>query len=155
MPEEKKDKQDRMIELLEEMLKWTKVTSIPHVKRFLSEILQSDEERIAYHYSDGRDSREVAKVAGAHFTTVARWWKTWIRAGIAEPVGAQRGERAKRAFSLEDFGIEVPSLKVVEPPKKEAKAPTPEALEEPERESSEPAVPEASPPASVKAEESM
>jgi len=117
--EEKKDKQDRMIELLEEILKWTKVTSVPQVKKLLSEVLQSDKAKIAYHFSDGLDSKAVAKFAGVSHTAVTNWWKSWIRAGIAEPIGARGGERAKRIFSLEDFGIEVPSPKEVEPPKKE------------------------------------
>jgi transposase-like protein len=112
MARKKMDKQDIIIELLGEMLKWIKVTNIPHVKTLLSEILPSDKEKIAYHYSDGRSSREVAKLAGVKFSTVAKWWKTWSKAGIAELIGAKRGKRAKRIFSLEEFGIEVPSLKV-------------------------------------------
>jgi len=122
MPEDaKKDKQDIMIEILGEMLKWLKVTSIPQVKKLLLDILSSDKEKIAYHYSDGRDSRAVAKLAGIHFSTVATWWKRWERAGIAEPIGAKRGERARRIFSLEDFGIEVPATKEAEPLEKEVK----------------------------------
>jgi hypothetical protein len=111
MPEEKKDKQDRMIELLEEMLRWMKVTSIPQVKKLLLDTLPSDKEKIAYHYSDGRDSRAVSTVAGVHFTTIARWWRTWTRVGIAESVRAKGGDRARRSFLLEDFGIEVPERK--------------------------------------------
>lgn len=122
MSEEKRDKQDRMIELLEGMLKWMKVTSIPHVKNLLLEILPSDEEKRAYHYSDGRGSREVAEFAGVGHTAVARWWKTWVRAGIAKTVKARRGKRAKRIFSLEDFGIQAPSLKEIKPDKKETEA---------------------------------
>jgi hypothetical protein len=107
---EKKDKQDRMIELLEEMLKWIKVTSIPHVKKLLLEILPSDEEKIAYHYSDGCGSKAVAKFAGVSYVTVTKWWKIWGRAGLAEMMSAKGGERAKRIFSLDDFGIEVPKI---------------------------------------------
>jgi len=124
MPEEKIDKQDRMIELLEEMLRWMKVTNIPQVKKLLLDILPSDKERIAYHYSDGRDSREVGTVAGVHFSTVARWWRTWVKVGIAESLSTKGGgERAKRIFSLEDFGIEVPFHKKVESLKKEIGVP--------------------------------
>jgi len=108
LSEEKKDKQDRMIELLEELLKWTKVTNIPHVKKLLLELLSSDEQKIAYHNSNGNSSRDVAEIAGASQTDVTKWWKVWIRTGIAEPLSVQRGDRAKRAFSLQDFGIEVP-----------------------------------------------
>ena len=104
-------KQDRMIELLEELLKWTKVTSIPRVKELLLGILESAEERIAYQSSDGKESsREVADQASVSQFKVAKWWKKWIKAGIAEPVSVRRGERAMRIFSLDDFGIEIPVI---------------------------------------------
>ena len=106
-------KEDRMIELLEELVKWTKVTSIPRVRQLLLEILRSPEERIAYHSSDGeRTSREVGRISNVSYGTILNWWKTWIRAGIAEPVSVRGGgERAKRVFGLDDFGIEVPSIR--------------------------------------------
>ena len=107
-----------MIELLEELVKWTKVTSIPRVRELLLEILGSPEERIAYHSSDGeRTSREVGRISNVSHMTVANWWKTWIRAGIAESVSVRGGERAKRIFSLDDFGIELSVIKVTTPEK--------------------------------------
>lgn len=99
--------EDRMIELLEEMVKWMRVTSIPRVKSLLSEILRSPEERIAYQSSDGKPSKEVAKLAGVSFGTITKWWRIWVKAGIAEAVSARGGKRARRIFSLEDFGIEI------------------------------------------------
>jgi len=106
-------KEDRMIELLEELVRWTKVTSIPKVKELLVDILESPEEKTAYQSSDGeKTSREVASQANVSQFTVAKWWKNWIKAGIAEPVSVRRGERAMRIFSLADFGIEVPAVKV-------------------------------------------
>jgi hypothetical protein len=123
MPDENNDKLERMIELLEEMLKWMKVTSIPQVKNLLLDILPSDKEKIAYQHSDGQDSEKVAQFTGVGHATISRWWKTWIRAGIADSVSARGGERARHAFSLEDFGIEVPQTKEIKPEKKEAKVP--------------------------------
>ena len=99
---------DRVIELLEELVKWTKVTSIPKVKELLLEILPRPEEKIAYQSSDGRASSEVSREANVSYATVTLWWKRWIKAGIAEPVSAKGGQRGKRIFSLDDFGIEVP-----------------------------------------------
>lgn len=104
-------KEDRMIELLEELVKWTRVTSIPNVKKLLLEILTSPEERSAYQSSDGKTSREVAKQANVSQPTIVKWWKKWIKTGVAEPISAKRGKRARRAFSLDDFGIEVPVSK--------------------------------------------
>ena len=99
-----------MIELLEELVKWTKVTSIPNVKKLLLEILPSPKEKIAYQSSDGKTREEVAKQIDVGHTTVGRWWKKWIKAGIAKPFSVQRGTRAKRIFSLDDLGIEVPAI---------------------------------------------
>jgi DNA-directed RNA polymerase specialized sigma24 family protein len=95
-----KDKQDEMIVILKEMLKWIKVTSIPHVKKLLMELLPSDEEKIAYYYSDGRTSQEVSQLTGVSYVTITRWWRNWIRAGIAEAINVKGGERAKRVFLL-------------------------------------------------------
>jgi hypothetical protein len=119
LPEHVKDKQDRIIDVLQEILKWTKVTSIPQVKKLLLDILPSNNEKIAYHLSDGgRGSQEVAKSAKVSYVTVTKWWKIWARAGIAEMLNVKGGERAKRIFSLEDFGIPVPKPEEIKPEKK-------------------------------------
>jgi len=100
---------DREIkDVLREILKWTKVTSIPSVKNLLLDQLPSPEEKIAYHSSDGKTRKEVAKQAKVGDATISRWWKKWTRAGIAEAVPVRGGERAVRSFSLDDFGIEIP-----------------------------------------------
>jgi hypothetical protein len=105
------DKQNRIIELLEEMVKWTRVTSIPHVKKLLSEILQTDEHKIVYHHSDGERTREViGGLVNVSGPTVSNWWKKWIRTGIAELLDVQGGTRGKSLFQLEDFDIQIPVL---------------------------------------------
>lgn len=103
-------KENRMIELLEELVKWTKITSIPKVKELLLEILGRPEEKIAYQSSDGKKTRkQVARNANVATGTISGWWQKWIKAGIAEPVSVRGGTRAERAFSLDDFDIEVPT----------------------------------------------
>ena len=105
-------KEDRTIELLEELVKWTKVTSIPNVKKLLLEILSKPKQKIAYQMSDGKTVREVAKQADVSVFTISKWWEKWTRAGIAESVSARGGgKRAIRSFSLDDFGIEIPDIK--------------------------------------------
>jgi len=100
-------KDDRMVEVLTEILKWIKVTSIPNVRKLLEDTLDTDKAKLAFHYSDGRSSREVSKVSGYTHSTVTSSWKKWFRIGIVEPVGVQRGDRYKKLFALEDFGIKV------------------------------------------------
>ncbi len=104
------DLEERTLDVLEEILKWTKVTSIPQVKKTLESVLSSDEERRAYHHSTGDSSRRVAELAGVGYGTVSRWWKKWHRSGLGEMQAVQRGSRFVRSFDLEDFGIPVPPL---------------------------------------------
>lgn len=105
-------KEDQIVELLEELVRWTRVTSFPKVKDLLNGILTCPEEKVAYQSSDGEKTlREVAEMANVGTSTISRWWKAWIKAGIAESISVQRGERAKRIFSLDDFGIEVPVIR--------------------------------------------
>lgn len=106
-------REDEMIGLLEELVRWTKVTSIPHVKGLLESL--SDVEKIAYQNSDGRSSRDVAKTVNVHFTTVSQWWRKWYTLGIVESMQVQRGTRYRRSFSLEDFDIKIPQLQKDEP----------------------------------------
>jgi hypothetical protein len=102
-------KEDKMVELLEELVRWTKVTGIPKVKVLLEEILQSPEERIAYEASiESRTQGEIAKLANVSQVTISNYGKKWIKNGIAKSISARGGQRAIKLFSLEDFGIEVP-----------------------------------------------
>ena len=106
-------KENRIIELLEEMVKWTRVTSIPFVRNFLTEILQKDEHKAAYHYSDGvRTREEIGNLVNVSGPTISNWWKKWIRTGIAELLDVQGGTRGRRLFQLEDFDIQIPNLNI-------------------------------------------
>src|SRR2546425_3368940 len=110
MSEAASNNQDASLDALREILKWIRVTSIPNVRKLLLETLNDDKSKLAYHHSDGRSSRDVAKAAGCSQATVVSYWKRWFRNGLAEPIGVQRGDRYKKLFELEDFGIGVPSV---------------------------------------------
>ena len=105
------DRTDRIIELLEEILKWVKFQGWQNVKGILSEVLGDDMSKLIYHYSDGKSSREIAEKVSVSHQTVTNYWKKWAKIGIVEPLKVHRGIRYKRVFSLEDFGIEVPEVK--------------------------------------------
>lgn len=99
---------DRMIELLEEIRRWSRFQGWRNVKEILLETLSTPEDKMAYHYSDGRSSREVAQHVPMSHATVTNLWKKWARIGIVEPMQVQRGTLHKRIFSLDEFGIEIP-----------------------------------------------
>lgn len=112
MSNRKEGEQDRIVELLEEILKWVKFDGMRNVKSVLLDALQNDPQKIrAYHFSDGWGSREVANLAGLKsHTTIIDWWARWAPLGIVEPIKVRGGERYRRIFSLEALGIEIPEL---------------------------------------------
>jgi response regulator of citrate/malate metabolism len=100
----------KIIQLLEETLKWTKFEGIQKVKSTLETLLTNDVEKVIYQNSDGRTSREIAVSVGSSHSTITRYWKRWATYGIVEEVKSQGGSRYKRVFSLPDFGIDIPDL---------------------------------------------
>lgn len=104
-------------EILREILKWIKFAGAKEVKNVLLAALDTEQKRLIYHHSDGNQgSLEIAKTAGTSDTTVRRNWSSWARQGIVEPLKVRGGERYKKSFELEDFGIEVPQPKTVKKP---------------------------------------
>lgn len=107
------EKFDRMIQLLEEILKWLRFEGAQRAKVTLNELLKTDAERLIYENSDGRTSREIAEIAGVSHGTVTNYWKRWAKYGMVEEVRARGGTRYKKIFSLSDFGIGIPQTKAV------------------------------------------
>lgn len=103
--------QDKMIQLLEEILIWTRLQGVRNAKAVLEETLNDDKLKLAYHLSDGRSSAEVANACGVSGMTITNWWRRWFTMGIAQPSKRYKG-RFERTFSLEDLGIRIPSIKV-------------------------------------------
>ena len=105
-----------VVELLSQLLAWIKLEARPRAAARLADILDSDEKKLVYQYSDGtRGVREVGDITGVDKNAVLTWWKDWDKRGIMEQATAWKGRR-QRLISLEELGIEVPSL-----PSKEGK----------------------------------
>ena len=102
-----KEQFDKITELLEEILKWTRLEGTQKAKATLTELLKTDNEKAIYENSDGKKtSREIAAIIGVSHVTVINYWKRWSRYGIVKEVSARGGTRFKKVFSLSDFGIE-------------------------------------------------
>lgn len=106
----KNNNEEKIVELLEELIFWLKESTFPEIKGRLEKTLNSPKEKIAYNLSDGeKTTREIGKIVETANKTISTWWKSWIAEGIAEPIPARGGgNRAKKKFELEKFGIEVP-----------------------------------------------
>ena len=99
--------------LLREILKWIKFAGMKEVKNTLVNTLDTESKRLVYHLSDGtRGTVEIAKLAGiGSNSTVADMWQLWSKLGMGENIPVKGGQRFKRTFDLEDFGIEIPKTR--------------------------------------------
>ena len=98
-------------EILKEMLKWLKFAGLKEVRSVLTSTLDTEQKRLVYHMSDGElGSVPIGKAAKISDWTVRAYWQNWGRLGIMEPIKKGAGERYKKVFKLEDFGIELPKL---------------------------------------------
>lgn len=104
-------------EILREILKWIRFTGAKEVKNVLVSTLDTEQKLLIYHLSNGNSaSLDIAKMAGTSDTTVRRYWASWARQGIVESMRVRGGERYKKSFELEDFGIDIPQPKVTTKP---------------------------------------
>jgi len=106
-----------ILEVLKEILKWTKFQAWSRVKDTLLTELQDKKSILVYHLSDGKSSREIAKKVGITHPTVLNYWKKWSRIPLVEPIVVGGKVRYRKMFELEDFGIEIPNMQ-----KKEVKS---------------------------------
>ncbi len=105
---------DKVIDILKEMLKWQKLHGREILKNKLAnEDLFSNEKEIrVYYHSDGdKSSREIGKLVNVSHATIQNLWKKWVDAGLVEPTEKYGGGRCKRLFSLDDLGLELPKIK--------------------------------------------
>lgn len=101
-------------DILKEILKWIKFAGAKEVKNVLLITLDTGQKRLVYHLSDGKHgTQEIGKIVDLSAETVRNYWASWARQGIVESLKVRGGERYKKSFELEDFGIEVPQPKAV------------------------------------------
>jgi len=99
---------DKTIELLEEILLWTKY-DYTETKQTLIEQLDTDDKKIAYQLSDGEKStHDIAKLITASQKSVSRWWQKWFELELMEQTEKYGGGRYKRLISLIKMGIPIP-----------------------------------------------
>lgn len=100
---------DEQTAILKEILKWIRFTGAKEVKNVLLNALDTKQKSLIYHLSDGNhSSAEIGKSAGVSDMTVRRLWAAWARLGIVESIKVRGGDRYKKSFDLEDFGLEIP-----------------------------------------------
>ena len=105
---------ERLVELLQELVKWTKFKAWSKVKDVLISVLADDEKKIIYHLSDGKNSsRKIAENVSVGYTSVVKYWNEWSNSNIVEALPARGGgSRYKKLFDLSDCGIDISKFKL-------------------------------------------
>jgi len=108
--------EEALIERLDELIFWTKLSAMPTIRKTIVDNLRSDIDKLVYHFSDGnRSTREITSIitrGGRRVThvTVSNMWRKWAILNLVMP--ARRRGRYRRIVSLESLGIEIPQLEV-------------------------------------------
>ena len=100
---------------IQELLRWTKISSYKHVKNMLESILDSEKKKIVYFLSDGKNNQDKIIAKGnVGAGSVFRYWREWEKLGIGDSIPVGRGWRFKAAFDLNDFGLLPKSMQTME-----------------------------------------
>ena len=94
--------EEKIIELLNDILKWQRVQGIRTLKEIMSTILDSDEKKLTYENTDGiKGVRDVISIVKVGQGTISRWWNEWYSQGILERVGT----KYKKIISLKMYNM--------------------------------------------------
>lgn len=102
---------EKIVALLEEQLRWIKVSSYKDVKAVLDNTLNTDIKKIIYYLSDGINNQDdIVRIGKVGAGSVSNNWNEWEKLGIGELIPVKRGTRFKRSFNPIDFGIIIPKI---------------------------------------------
>jgi hypothetical protein len=103
------DTEQHMIELLGEILRWTKIGAL-NLRESLAQELDDSQKRLVYELTDGiRSTREIEEICRVPARTVASWWSRWKELGFVDSSPKYQG-RVQRLCSLRMLGIAIPEV---------------------------------------------
>lgn len=99
---------ERLLELMEEMVKLQKLMAMPTIRKLVEETLDKPEKMYVYEMTDGIITREkIILETGASAGAISSWWNDWFSKGLL----VKESTKYKKIFSLKDLGIPLPALK--------------------------------------------
>lgn len=96
--------QDKLISLMEEMVRLQKVIVKPVFKKMIEENLDKPEKLAAYELTGIKTRDQIIEITGAGAGTISGWWNDWLSKGLIE----KDGSKYKKMFSLSELGISFP-----------------------------------------------
>lgn len=100
---------DSDMEVLRDLLNWTRVGFYGAVKNMLTDVLNSENKRLAYQLTDGTKSRDALKAAaGMGSDSITALHEQCVALGLME---ITPDNKKRRLFDLNNFGL-MPQLEV-------------------------------------------
>lgn len=91
---------------IQELLRWTKVSSYENIKKMLDDVLNSENKKMIYHLSNGKNNQdEIVTKGKVAAGSISKYWNEWEKLGIGESIPVKRGKRFKGTFDLNNFGL--------------------------------------------------
>lgn len=103
------DPNERQLQLLTQILKWTREAALPLVLKRIGPLLDTDAKKRVYRaIEDGKATpRKLEQVAGVSRDTAHKLIDEWAEAGMVEP----GSNPPKAVFTLAELGIPLPGPK--------------------------------------------
>lgn len=98
---------ERIEQLLEEVVRWLRVGAAPTVRGWLEPLLTTTDARKVYQASTGVTREEVAKEAGVSHGTVSNYWNRWRTALPPIVTESDRKGRYVRLYDLPEVNLPI------------------------------------------------
>jgi hypothetical protein len=116
---ESRPTETRVVELLEELVVWTRFIARAQLEGALRSALTDPKRQAAYELTDGeRSQSEIASLVGIDQSTVSDFWARWRRLGLIREIG----RRPKHLVRLTDLGWTVPTEAAATPGRAKGRA---------------------------------
>jgi hypothetical protein len=98
---------ERIIELLEELVSWARLSAREPLMRVLRDVLQDARHAKAYDLSDGhRSQKEIGEQVGLSQPTISRLWQHWNQLGIVH----EKNGRMQHLLKTSELGLSADNL---------------------------------------------
>jgi len=95
------DLEKRKVELLEEILKWTKIANFEKVKSVIEGVLNNEKKLKVYELTGEKKQTEIAEELKMSTRDISAVWQECERRGFL----VKRGKRYEKKIDLADFGL--------------------------------------------------
>ena len=102
MNQSEKTPEVRQVELLEELVRWTKVANYDKLYNILRTELKTDRQRFIYQATGDKTQPQICKEYKISPKKVTALWKKWEQRGLLE---REKSGKYKRLFDLKGFEL--------------------------------------------------